>query len=166
METVKIGVIGGSGLYAMDGLGDVVEVTSDTPFGKPSDAITVATLAGHRIAFLPRHGKGHRLLPTEVPSRANIAAFKLMGVEKIISFSAVGSLALEYAPRHFAVPTQLIGFTSDQLVPPQQLADLTRSLGGWGRWIQLPSRYGHDGFLKEIDALTPLIRDAVDGEIL
>jgi 5'-methylthioadenosine phosphorylase len=111
METVKIGVIGGSGLYAMDGLSDVVEVNPETPFGKPSDTITVATLADHRIAFLPRHGKGHRLLPTEVPSRANIAAFKLMGVEKIISFSAVGSLHIDYAPRHMAVPTQLIDRT-------------------------------------------------------
>lgn len=111
METVEIGVIGGSGLYAMEGLSDVVEVHPDTPFGKPSDAITVATLAGHRIAFLPRHGKGHRLLPTEVPSRANIAAFKLMGVQKIVSFSAVGSLDIDYAPRHFAVPTQLIDRT-------------------------------------------------------
>ncbi|MFT7461823.1 MAG: 5'-methylthioadenosine phosphorylase [Pseudohongiellaceae bacterium] len=111
MEKVEIGVIGGSGLYAMEGLTDVVEVNPDTPFGKPSDTITVATLAGHRIAFLPRHGKGHRLLPTEVPSRANIAAFKLMGVQKIVSFSAVGSLDIDYAPRDFAVPTQLIDRT-------------------------------------------------------
>lgn len=111
MEKVEIGVIGGSGLYAMEGLTDVVEVNPDTPFGKPSDTITVATLNGHRIAFLPRHGKGHRLLPTEVPSRANIAAFKLMGVQKIVSFSAVGSLTIDMAPRNFAVPTQLIDRT-------------------------------------------------------
>jgi len=111
MDPVTIGVIGGSGLYEMDGLSDVTEVTPDTPFGKPSDAITVATLNGQRIAFLPRHGKGHRLLPTEVPSRANIAAFKLMGVQKIISFSAVGSLQERLAPRHFVVPDQLIDRT-------------------------------------------------------
>jgi 5'-methylthioadenosine phosphorylase len=111
MELVRIGVIGGSGLYEMDGLTDVEEVRPDTPFGPPSDAITVASLEGHRIAFLPRHGKGHRLLPTEVPSRANIAALKLMGVQKIISFSAVGSLRKQYAPRHFVVPDQLIDRT-------------------------------------------------------
>jgi 5'-methylthioadenosine phosphorylase len=111
MEPVKIGVIGGSGLYEMDGLSDVTEVQPETPFGPPSDAITVASLEGHRIAFLPRHGKGHRLLPTEVPSRANIAALKGLGVEKILSFSAVGSLCEEMAPRHFVVPDQLIDRT-------------------------------------------------------
>jgi 5'-methylthioadenosine phosphorylase len=111
MEPVKIGIIGGSGLYEMDGLTDVSEVTPDTPFGAPSDAITVATLAGHRIAFLPRHGRGHRLLPTEVPGRANIAALKGLGVEKILSFSAVGSLCEEMAPRHFVVPDQVIDRT-------------------------------------------------------
>lgn len=111
MDPVTIGVIGGSGLYAMDGLEDVEEVFPDTPFGKPSDAITVASLGGHRLAFLPRHGRGHRLLPTEVPSRANIAALKGLGVQKIISFSAVGSLCEEYAPRHFVVPDQLIDRT-------------------------------------------------------
>ena len=111
MEPVSIGVIGGSGLYAMEGLTDVQGVTPETAFGAPSDAITVASLEGHRIAFLPRHGKGHRLLPTEVPSRANIAALKSLGVEKIISFSAVGSLQERYAPRHFVVPDQLIDRT-------------------------------------------------------
>ncbi len=111
MEPVKIAAIGGSGLYAMDGLEQVEEITPDTPFGPPSDAITVATMAGERIAFLPRHGRGHRLLPTEVPSRANIAALKGLGVEKIVAFSAVGSLCEEYAPRHFVVPDQLIDRT-------------------------------------------------------
>ncbi len=111
MEPVKIAFIGGSGLYAVDGLSDAQEHVIDTPFGKPSDAITVAGLDGVRIAFLPRHGKGHRLLPTEVPSRANIAALKSLGVEKIVSFSAVGSLREKYAPRHFVVPHQLIDRT-------------------------------------------------------
>lgn len=111
MDPVKIGVIGGSGLYAMDGLSDVEEVTPQTPFGPPSDAITVARLGDHRLAFLPRHGKGHRLLPTEVPSRANIAALKSLGVEKILSFSAVGSLKEEFAPRDFVVPDQIIDRT-------------------------------------------------------
>ena len=111
MDPVKIGVIGGSGLYDIDGLEDVTEVKPSTPFGEPSDVITVASLDGHRLAFLPRHGKGHRLLPTEVPSKANIAALKSLGVEKILSFSAVGSLCEEMAPRHFVVPDQLIDRT-------------------------------------------------------
>jgi 5'-methylthioadenosine phosphorylase len=111
MDPVSIGVIGGSGLYAMEGLSDVQEVTPSTPFGPPSDALTVATLEGVRLAFLPRHGKGHRLLPGEVPSRANIAALKSLGVERIVAFSAVGSLAEDYAPRHFAVPDQVIDRT-------------------------------------------------------
>jgi 5'-methylthioadenosine phosphorylase len=111
MDPVKIGVIGGSGLYQMDGLSDVREVNPDTPFGKPSDAITVATCEGIPVAFLPRHGKGHRILPSEVPSRANIAALKSLGVEKILSFSAVGSLREELAPRDFVVPHQLIDRT-------------------------------------------------------
>ena len=111
MEPVTIACIGGSGLYAMDGLEDVEQHRVTTPFGDPSDAITVATLSGVRLAFLPRHGVGHRLLPTEVPSRANIAALKALGVQKIVSFSAVGSLAEPYAPRHFVVPDQLIDRT-------------------------------------------------------
>jgi 5'-methylthioadenosine phosphorylase len=104
-------VIGGSGLYAIEGLQDVRAVNPATPFGPPSDEITLATLGGVRLAFLPRHGKGHRLLPSEVPSRANIAALKLMGVEKILSFSAVGSLREELAPRDFVIPDQLVDRT-------------------------------------------------------
>ena len=111
MEPVRIGVIGGSGLYAIEGLQDVRKVKPGTPFGPPSDEITVATLGGVRLAFLPRHGVGHRLLPTEVPSRANIAALKLMGVEKILSFSAVGSLRQELEPRDFVIPHQLVDRT-------------------------------------------------------
>jgi len=111
MESVKIGVIGGSGLYGIEGLQDVQVVKPATPFGAPSDEITVATLGGVRLAFLPRHGKGHRLLPTEVPSRANIAALKLMGIEKILSFSAVGSLRQELEPRDFVIPDQLVDRT-------------------------------------------------------
>lgn len=111
MEPVRIAVIGGSGLYEMDGLSDVQEVFPETAFGKPSDVITVARLEGIPLAFLPRHGRGHRWLPTEVPSRANIAALKGIGVQKILSFSAVGSLCEEYAPRHFVVPDQLIDRT-------------------------------------------------------
>lgn len=111
MDPVEIGVIGGSGLYEMDGLEDVEEVFPDTPFGKPSDALTVATLDGVRLVFLPRHARGHRWLPTEVPSRANIAALKSLGVRKVLSFSAVGSLRERFEPRQFVVPTQLVDRT-------------------------------------------------------
>lgn len=111
MDKVKLGIIGGSGLYAMEGVWDVKAVRPDTPFGAPSDEITLATLEGVRLAFLPRHGRGHRLLPTEVPSRANIAALKQLGVEKILSFSAVGSLHEPYAPRDFVMPHQLVDRT-------------------------------------------------------
>jgi 5'-methylthioadenosine phosphorylase len=111
MDKVRLAIIGGSGLYAMEGVWDVKTVRPDTPFGAPSDEITLATLNDVRIAFLPRHGRGHRLLPTEVPSRANIAALKKLGVEKILSFSAVGSLHEPYAPRDFVVPDQVIDRT-------------------------------------------------------
>jgi len=111
MQNVKIGIIGGSGLYEIEGLENVREVRPETPFGAPSDALTVATLEGIGVAFLPRHGRGHRLLPTEVPARANIAALKQLGVEKILSFSAVGSLCEQYAPRDFVVPDQLVDRT-------------------------------------------------------
>jgi 5'-methylthioadenosine phosphorylase len=111
MRNVHIGVIGGSGLYEMDGLTDVERVKPFTAFGAPSDEITVATLSGVRLAFLPRHGRGHRLLPTDVPSRANIAALKSLGVQKILSFSAVGSLREEFAPRDFVIPDQLVDRT-------------------------------------------------------
>ena len=111
MDLVKLGVIGGSGLYAMEGLEDVVEQRIPTPFGDPSDAITIASVDGVRVAFLPRHGKGHRILPSEVNSRANVAALKSLGVEQILAFSAVGSLEEAYAPRDFAVPSQVIDRT-------------------------------------------------------
>ncbi len=111
MDKASIGILGGSGLYAMEGVSDVKPLRPDTPFGSPSDEITLATLSGVRVAFLPRHGKGHRLLPTEVPSRANIAAMKQLGVQKILSFSAVGSLHEPCAPRDFVVPDQLIDRT-------------------------------------------------------
>ena len=106
-----IAVIGGSGLYEMDGLtgGDTVDV--DTPFGKPSDLITVGELEGVKVAFLPRHGKGHRFGPSQIPVRANIYALKTLGVERIISVSAVGSLKEELAPLNLVIPNQLIDRT-------------------------------------------------------
>jgi 5'-methylthioadenosine phosphorylase len=111
MEPAMIGVIGGSGLYAMEGLTDVSDVELSTPYGAPSDAFVVGTLNGRRVAFLPRHGRGHRLNPSEVPSRANIHAFKQLGVRYLISVSAVGSLREEYAPGHVVVPDQLFDRT-------------------------------------------------------
>src|SRR5919108_3241530 len=111
MTTAKIGIIGGSGLYQMPELKDVEEVSLETPFGPPSDALIVGTLAGVRVAFLPRHGRGHRLLPTELPFRANIYAMKLLGVERILSASAVGSLQEKYAPLDMVIPDQFFDRT-------------------------------------------------------
>jgi 5'-methylthioadenosine phosphorylase len=111
METVRIGIIGGSGLYQMPELSDVKEVEVDTPFGRPSDAFFIGTLENNRVAFLPRHGRGHRLTPTEVPFRANIYAMKLLGVERILSASAVGSLQEQYAPLDMVIPDQFFDRT-------------------------------------------------------
>src|SRR5215475_5585802 len=108
---VRIGIIGGSGLYQMPELTAIEEVKIDTPFGPPSDAFIVGTLEGERVAFLPRHGRGHRLTPTEVPFRANIYALKLLGVESILSASAVGSLQEQYAPLDMVIPDQFFDRT-------------------------------------------------------
>ena len=94
----EIAVIGGSGLYDMDALTNVDRVDVETPFGNPSDSIVLGDLAGVRVAFLPRHGRGHRFNPTHIPVRANIYALKTIGVERVISVSAVGSLKEEFAP--------------------------------------------------------------------
>ncbi len=114
MDKVRIGVIGGSGVYQMEALTDIEEVRVSTPFGDPSDAITVGTLAGQRIAFLPRHGVGHRLMPTEVNSRANIYALKSLGVERLISVTACGSMKEDYAPRHIVIPDQIFDNTKER----------------------------------------------------
>src|ERR1051326_910699 len=111
MTTAKIGIIGGSGLYQMPELTDVEEVSVDTPFGKPSDAFIVGTLEGERVAVLPRHARGHKLLPTELPFRANIYAMKLLGVERILSALAVGSLQEQYAPLDMVIPDQFLDRT-------------------------------------------------------
>src|SRR5215203_4314609 len=111
MTTAKIGIIGGSGLYQMPELKDVEEVSVGTPFGPPSDAFIVGTLEGERVAFLPRHGRGHKHLPTELPFRANIYAMKLLGVERILSASAVGSLQEQYAPLDMVIPDQFFDRT-------------------------------------------------------
>jgi 5'-methylthioadenosine phosphorylase len=111
MAEIMIGVIGGSGVYQIEGLRDVEQVRVTTPFGDPSDAFVIGTLGDRRIAFLPRHGVGHRLLPSEVPYRANIYAFKALGVERIISISAVGSMREDYAPLDIVIPDQLLDRT-------------------------------------------------------
>jgi 5'-methylthioadenosine phosphorylase len=110
-EPVRIGVIGGSGLYKMPQLEDVSEREVSTPFGSPSGPITVGRLNGVRAAFLPRHGPGHIYLPSEVPYRANIYALKSLGVEYVIAVSACGSLREDYAPGEIVIPDQLFDFT-------------------------------------------------------
>lgn len=111
METAKIGIIGGSGLYQMPELENVREQFIETPFGAPSDAFIFGELNGVTVAFLPRHGRGHRLTPSELPFRANIYAMKLLGVEYILSVSAVGSLQEQYAPTDFVIPDQFFDRT-------------------------------------------------------
>jgi len=111
----KIGVIGGSGLYQIDGVSDLTETKIETPFGEPSDLIITGTLQGVPIAFLPRHGKGHRISPSEVPVRANIFALKSLGVERIISISAVGSLREDIHPLDLVIPDQLIDRTKGRV---------------------------------------------------
>ena len=111
MSDIRIGVIGGSGLYAMEGLKVIEERRIETPFGDPTDAYVIGELEGRRIAFLPRHGRGHRLLPTELNYRANIFGMKVLGVEQIVSVSAVGSLKIEYKPTDIVVPDQFFDRT-------------------------------------------------------
>ena len=111
MATADIGIIGGSGLYNMPGLTDVREEKIETPFGDPSEVFALGTLEGRRVAFLARHGKGHRILPSELNFRANIYAMKALGVKSILSVSAVGSLKKEHKPTDFVIPDQFIDRT-------------------------------------------------------
>lgn len=113
-ENVSIAVIGGSGLYHMPGLQDTKEYSVDTPFGKPSAPIVVGTLENTRVAFLARHGHGHHLSPSEVPYRANIFALKSLGVERVISISACGSLREDYAPGHIVIPDNIFDNTKNR----------------------------------------------------
>ena len=123
-----IGVIGGSGLYSMPGLTDVETVQLTTPFGAPSDSYVIGTIAGQRVAFLPRHGVGHRYTPTEVPARAKIYGFRMLGVRSLIAVSAVGSLRDDYAPGQIVIPTQLYDRTTG-MRPNTFLAR-----GSWPTW--------------------------------
>jgi 5'-methylthioadenosine phosphorylase len=111
MSKADIGIIGGSGIYDVDGVKKIEEIKIETPYGDPSDTFLICEIAGKRVAFLPRHGRGHRLLPSEVNSRANMWAFKFLGVRQVLAFSAVGSLKAELAPKQFVVPDQVIDKT-------------------------------------------------------
>jgi 5'-methylthioadenosine phosphorylase len=128
MDRVRIGVIGGSGVYDMESLLDVEEVRLETPFGSPSGPYTVGTLEGQRVAFLARHGRGHFISPTRLPSRANIWGFKELGVEYLIAISACGSLKEEYAPGHIVIPDQL--FDRTRLRPMSFFDDPLHGTGG------------------------------------
>jgi 5'-methylthioadenosine phosphorylase len=111
LPQAEIGIIGGSGLYAMPGLSKTREVKIRTPFGQPSDSYVLGTLEGHKVAFLARHARGHRILPSELNFRANIHGFKQLGVDRILSVSAVGSLKEEHKPLEFVIPDQFFDRT-------------------------------------------------------
>jgi len=111
LSQAEIGIIGGSGLYSMPGLTDTREIRQQTPFGEPSDAYVLGALEGRRVAFLARHGRGHRILPTELNFRANVYGFKQLGAERIVSLSAVGSLKEEHRPLDFVIPDQFFDRT-------------------------------------------------------
>jgi len=131
LAQAEIGIIGGSGLYSIPGLTDIREEKIETPFGHPSDAYVVGTLDGRRVAFLARHARGHRFLPTEINFRANIHGFKQLGVERVLSVSAVGSLKEEHRPLDFVIPDQFFDrtikristFFGDGIVAHVALAD-------------------------------------------
>ena len=130
-QKTTLGVIGGTGLYEMEGLSGMREVEMETPFGEPSGPFVIGSLGGVEMAFLPRHGRGHRLLPTEVNNRANVFGMKKLGVERILSVSAVGSLKEEIEPGHMVLPDQFIDrtyrrsptFFGDGIVAHVQFAD-------------------------------------------
>lgn len=115
MSQAKIGVIGGTGFYNIEGLKNIEEIELNTPFGKPSDAIVIGNLEGVNIAFLPRHGRGHHIMPSELPSRANIYALKSLGVEHIISICSVGSFKKEMKPGDLIIPDQRIDRTQNRI---------------------------------------------------
>ena len=156
MSQPTIGVIGGSGLYEIEGMTDVQEVRLDTPFGEPSDAFITGTLEGVKMVFLPRHGHGHRILPSEAPYRANIWGMKKLGVERIISVSAVGSMKEEIVPGHIVIPDQFFDravgkrrttFFGDGIVGHVQFADpvcpdLSQVLGDASRAVGATTHKG------------------------
>jgi 5'-methylthioadenosine phosphorylase len=113
-DAIKLAIIGGSGLYNMEGLEGAMECSLETPFGRPSAPVVIGVLDGQRVAFLARHGVGHRIMPGEVPYRANIYALKSLGVERIVSISACGSLRQDYEPGHIVIPDQLFDNTKNR----------------------------------------------------
>jgi 5'-methylthioadenosine phosphorylase len=115
LAQAEIGILGGSGLYTMKGLTDVQEVLLETPFGRPSDNYVVGTLSGRKVAFLARHGRGHKIMPSELNFRANIHGFKQLGVTRILSVSAVGSLKEEHKPLEFVIPDQFVDRTTQRI---------------------------------------------------
>ncbi|MBI4369742.1 MAG: S-methyl-5'-thioadenosine phosphorylase [Elusimicrobia bacterium] len=155
LKNVRLGVIGGSGLYDMPGARVVKEVRVRTPFGTPSDKITIAEISGVAVAFLPRHGVGHRILPTEINSRANIFALKMLGVERVIGVGATGSLKEEIKPKDLVIPDQLVDRTRSRpstffgqgLVAHVSFAepfcpDMRRVLGDGSKRLGIPSHLG------------------------
>jgi len=148
MSQAEIGVIGGSGLYEIPGLEDKSELHIDTPFGSPSDAYILGLLEGKRVAFLSRHGRGHRLLPTELNFRANIYGFKKLGVGRLLSASAVGSLKIEHKPMDFVLPDQFVDrtrgristFFGDGIVPI--CSQLAQQVEAAARNINFPIKLG------------------------
>jgi len=114
-EKLSLAIIGGSGLYSMAGLTDTCQYEPDTPFGKPSAPIVVGSLEGKRVAFLARHGTGHTIMPSEVPYRANIYSLKALGVERIVSINACGSLREDYVPGHIVIPDQIFDNTKNRV---------------------------------------------------
>ena len=169
MPQAEVGIIGGTGLYQIEGLTDMGEVSVDTPFGKPSDAIVVGRLGGVGVAFLPRHGKGHRILPGELPSRANIYAMKSLGVENIVAICSAGSYKEDIKPGHLLIPDQLIDrthgrkstFFGDGIVAHigfadpfcQRLGPVAVSVGPGcrsdGAWSRHHGRHGRARFLNK-----------------
>jgi len=139
MPEAKIGVIGGSGLYEIAGMTNIEEVKPETPFGEPSDAIVIGELVGSKIAFLPRHGRGHHVSPSEIPSRANIYALKSLGVEWIISVNAVGSLKEGIHPLDLVIPDQIIDRTRSRV----------NSFFGGG-WLPMPALPNHSARFSAI----------------
>ena len=139
VKEVKLAFIGGTGLYQIDGLEIVDSVDIDTPFGNPSDSIKIARFGDRKAAFLPRHGVGHRYLPTEIPVKANIWALKKIGIEKIIAVSAVGSLKEEIRPRDIVIPNQIIDRTK-----------------------QRPSTFFGDGLVAHLSFADPFCSDLSD----
>lgn len=148
MEKVRIGIIGGSGVYDMQRLTDIEEVRLDTPFGSPSDAYIVGKIGDQPVAFLPRHGRGHRISPTQLNSRANIYGFKMLGVEYLISISACGSLQPHLHPGDIVVPDQI--FDRTRLRPLSFFDDPQAGTGGLVVHISVAEPFC--AFLSEIVA--------------